>query len=56
MEGPATEPKTEHEATVPSGIVRVVFDDFAMLNNVPYFVAIDHPFRPGHLLDGMRQE
>jgi hypothetical protein len=41
---------------VPSGIVGVVFDDFTMLNDVPYFLAADHPFRPSHLLNSVRQE
>jgi len=29
---------------------------FAMFDNVPYILAADHPFRPRHLLNGMRQE
>jgi len=56
MDGSAVAPETEHEATVPSGIVRIIFDDFAMLNNVSYFLPADHTFRPCHLLNGVRQE
>lgn len=56
MNGPTLEPETEHEATVPSGIVRIIFDDFAILNDVPDFLSADHPFRPRHLLDGVRKK
>jgi hypothetical protein len=29
---------------------------FAMLNDTPYFLPADHPFRPRHLLNGVRQK
>ena len=44
------------QATVSPRIFRIVLDQFAALYNLPDLVGCNHPFRPCHLPDRVRQE
>jgi hypothetical protein len=46
----------QDKATVSSRVGGVVLDDFAMLNDDPYFHSTDHPVWPQHLLQRMGKE
>ena len=46
----------EDKATVPSGILRIIFDDFSLTYNPANLCSTDHTIRPQHLAECRRQE
>ena len=51
---PVSKPKKQ--ATVPSGILRIVLDDFSFGYNTPDLCSADHTIRPQHLTQCVRKE
>jgi hypothetical protein len=56
MDWPITTSFAEHEATVPSRILWIVFDYFAVQNHSANFGCSDLDGWPSHLADSMRKE
>jgi hypothetical protein len=55
MDWSTTGPIAQNETTVSTQIFRLVLDQFPLLNYISDFCYIDHPIRPGHLPDSMRE-
>ena len=49
-------PAAMEQATVSPRIVRIVLDQFTLLDNFPDLPGCDHPLRPRHLPHRVRQE
>src|SRR3989338_5466966 len=56
MNWPVRLSAAEHQATVASGIVRVIFDNLAMFDHLANFSRADHALRSVHLSNRMRKE